>query len=106
MPTVGFLHTEPGHVALAARAVRERAPWLVDVHLVDETLLAHLRAVGLDDDLRRRLGARVGELVGRAVDAVVCTCTVVGEEVVRLSTEELPVFGPEQLTGSAPLALR
>lgn len=105
MPTVGFLHTEPSHVAVFARLVAERAPWLVDVHVVDTSLLSDLRLRGLDDEIRRRLAARVGELVGRAVDAVVCTCTVLGEEAARLpAAGGVPVFGPGQV--EAPLALR
>ena len=104
MPTVGFLHTERSHVAVVARLVRERAPGLVDVHVVDETLLAHLQRLheqgveGLDDELRRRLGVRVGELVGRAVDAVVCTCVALGDEAARLATDaDVPVLGPTGL---------
>lgn len=108
MPTVGFLHTEPTHVALVARLVREHAPGMVDVHLVDTGLLDHLRRLrdqgfdGLDEDLSRRLGARIGELVGRAVDAVVCTCVALGDEAVRLTPAgDVPVFGPGLLEGRA-----
>lgn len=102
MPTVGFLHTEPSHVPFFARLVRERAPGVTDVHLVDETLLADLRRHGLDDAVRARLGSRLGELSGRAVDAVVCTCASLGEEAARLGTPGVPVysreaFGPLQL---------
>ena len=97
MATIGFLHTEPEHVQVFARLVAERAPWLVDIHLVDETLLADIRR-GLDDDVRARLGARLGELIGRAVDAVVCTCAVLGDEAVRVTERAgVPVFSPEQL---------
>ena len=98
MPTVGFLHTERAHVSFFARLVRDRAPGLTDVHIVDETLLHDLRRRGLDDDVRRRLGTRLGELSGRAVDAVVCTCAVLGEEALRLaesSAPGVPVFSRE-----------
>ena len=102
MPTVGFLHTERTHVSVFAQLVRERAPGVTDVHLVDESLLQDLLARGLDDDVRRRLGTRHGELSGRAVDAVVCTCTVLGAEAARIGAPGVPVFSRDTF---APLQL-
>jgi len=108
VPTVGFLHTDRAHVSVFSRLVHDRAPTLTDVHLVDETLLHDLLRRGLDDDVRRRLGTRLGELSGRAVDAVVCTCVVLGEEALRLGASSAPgvpvfsweTFSPLQLAAS------
>lgn len=78
---VGFLHVATEHVAEARRLVAEHAPWITDVHLVDSSLLDDL--VQDADGRMVRLAARVGELVGRDVDAVVCTCPELLADVAR-----------------------
>jgi hypothetical protein len=66
--TVGFLHVAAEHMQAARRLVAEHAPGIVDVHLVDERLLEPT------EDALLRLKARIGELMGRDIDALVCTC--------------------------------
>lgn len=104
--SVGFLHVESSHVAVARRLVGEHAPWLEHVHLVDASLLDDLT---VDPDRRRiRLSARIGELVGRDVDAVVCTSPELIADVAaaarRMGVPALDADGVRAL-GGAPLAL-
>lgn len=105
MLTVGFLHTDAGRADFFRRWLAERAPGVVGVHLTDPQLLVDLRQRGLDDELRLRVGARLGELVGRAVDAVVCTCAVLGDEAARVGHHAgIPTVREHELAGERPLA--
>lgn len=93
--SVGFLHTAAAQVAAVRSLVAEHAPWLRDVHLVDETLLDPMQ-VG---DLAVRLAARVGELAGRDVDLLVCPHPELLADVTRVAARcGLPVVGLEALT--------
>ncbi|MEJ2890652.1 hypothetical protein [Actinomycetospora aeridis] len=92
MATVGFLHVAADHVREARRLLAEHAPGVVDVHLVDRTLLEPGR------DIATRVAARVGELVGRDVDAVVCTWPYLTDLVVRVARERgITAVGVEEL---------
>lgn len=98
--SVGFLHVAAAHVSEARRLVAEQAPWLSDVHIVDEALAE----AGSSADLAKRIATRVGELIGRDVDMLVCQCPELIAEVRRVAARSgLPVVGPEALM--APLAL-
>ena len=79
--TVGFLHVAAAHVHAARRLLAEHAPWIVDVHLVDRLLLDP------GEDVLTRVAARVGELAGRDVDAIVCTCPDLVADVARMARE-------------------
>jgi len=94
--TVGFLHVAAAHVQAARRLLAEHAPGVVDVHVVDRTLL------GATGDVSTRIAARVGELVGRDVDAVVCTWPALVADVVRVARERgIAAAGIEELTAAA-----
>ncbi|GAA4796714.1 hypothetical protein GCM10023200_36050 [Actinomycetospora chlora] len=95
MATVGFLHVAAAHVHAARRLLAEHAPGVVDVHLVDRTLLEPTADVGT------RIAARVGELVGREVDAVVCTWPALLADVVRVARDRgIEAFAVEELVGA------
>lgn len=98
--TVGFLHVAAEHVAVARRLVAEHAPGTVDIHLVDERLL------DATEDALVRLGARIGELVGRDVDALVCTCPTLIADAARLARQAgIAAVGLPELTLGATPAL-
>ena len=102
MLSVGFLHVAAAQVAATRRLVAEHAPWLTDVHLVDETLLA----LPPGRELARRLSARVGELAGRDIDVLVCPSPELLPDVREVAARcGLPVIGLEQLAAGGPLAL-
>jgi hypothetical protein len=93
--TVGFLHVAAAHVQAARRLLAEHAPGVVDVHLVDRTLLEPTTDVGM------RIAARVGELVGRDVDAVVCTWPALLADVVRVARDRgIDALGVEELVAA------
>lgn len=98
MATVGFLHVAAEHVPVARRLVAEHAPGTVDVHLVDESLLEQT------EDALVRLGARIGELVGRDIDTLVCTCPTLIADAVRLAQHAgIAAVGlPELGVGATP----
>ena len=94
--TVGFLHVAAAHVQAARRLLAEHAPGVVDIHVVDRTLLA------ASGDVSTRIAARVGELMGRDVDAVVCTWPALVADVVRVARERgIAAAGVEELTAAA-----
>lgn len=95
MKVVGFLHVAGAPMEAARRLVAEHAPWLVDVHLVDPTLLE------AGDDVLMRLAARVGELIGRDVDTLVCTCPTLLADVVRVAQRAgVAAVGLDALAGT------
>ncbi len=79
MTTYGFLHTADTHVPVFDELLAALSPADHAVHVVDASLLADARRRhGVDDDLRRRIGARIAELAGRGAAAAVCTCSPLG----------------------------
>lgn len=92
MATVGFLHVAAEHVRAARALLAEHAPGVVDVHLVDRALLQ------AGPDIVTRVAARVGELIGRDVDAVVCTWPYLTDVVARVAQERgITAVGVEEL---------
>lgn len=103
--SVGFLHVASSHVRATRLLVAEHAPWIVDVHIVDGSLLDDL----VEDAEGRlvRLAARIGELVGRDVDAVVCTCPeLLGDAARAARGLGVPAIGVEDVASLAGAAGR
>ena len=104
--SVGFLHVASPHVAVTREMIAEHAPWIGDVHLVDSTLFDDL-VHGAEGRLTR-LAARIGELVGRDVDAVVCTCPELLDDVATaaraMGVAALDVADVRALSGTLALA--
>ncbi len=100
MATVGFLHVAAEHVETARRLVAEHAPGTIDVHLVDERLLEPT------EDALIRLAARIGELMGRDIDALVCTCPALITDAVRIAQRAgIAAMGLPELAARAVPAL-
>jgi len=75
LTAVGFLHTSRVHVATFRTLLLDVAPGVLDVHLVDEDLLADVRDRGLDANVDARLLGRLRELVEQTPSVIVCTCS-------------------------------
>ena len=100
MPTVGFLHTAETHVPTFRDLLREVAPSMVDVHLVDPELLADARRGGVDGAVRERLRHRLCELARLHADVVLCTCSTLSGAAEQLT----PHVGVPVLRVDRPLA--
>ncbi len=90
MPTIGFLHTSPVHVATFDGLIDAVRPEVSTVHLVDEDLLARARTSG-PDAVRAEVEAGLDSLRARGADVVVCTCSTLGG-VAELVADDATVF--------------
>lgn len=88
---LGFLHTADLHVATFSALTQSIHQDRRHVHVVDETLLADARQVGVDDpELRHRIRARLDELAASGVDTIVCTCSSISGAAEELATSGDP----------------
>ncbi len=79
MTIFGFLHTADAHVDVFTTLLSELSPEDRAVHIVDADLLTDARRRGgVDDDLRTRIGTRLGALTAQGAVRVVCTCSTIG----------------------------
>lgn len=93
MTRVGLLHTVPALVDAFEQDVTAAIPGVETVHLVDAALLADAVALGVDDGLRARVATAVHALVAQGVDAVLATCSSIGEAVEQAgATASVPVL--------------
>lgn len=82
MTRVGLLHTVPALAETFAAALEERAPGIEVVEIVDPTLLARAIDEGVSPALAAAVADRIGELAGRGVEAILVTCSSIGEAAV------------------------
>jgi hypothetical protein len=86
--SIAFLHTAAVHVPTFDGLMRELAPGHPASHVVDESLLADARRLGIDDS---GVVSRVNEAMARAATpgthVVVCTCSTVGGIAERSQTQ-------------------
>lgn len=87
MATVGFLHTSHVHVPIFRDLLAEAAPGAVEVHVVDEQVLAQARERGVDPLVERRVLRRLQELAERGPDVIVSTCSTVSGHAERLAPQ-------------------
>lgn len=89
---LGMLHTVP---ALAARLDADlvaAAPGSTAVHVVDANLLATAIATGVDAAVDAAVAAHVQHLAAAGVDAVLVTCSSIGESVeLAAAAVDLPI---------------
>lgn len=93
MPILAMIHTVPALPARLEPLAAQALPGWSFAHTVDESLLSEtIRAGALTEATRERLAARVRDAAGNA-DAVLVTCSTLGEAVdaLRPSTP-VPLF--------------
>lgn len=102
---LGFLHTVPA-LADAFESDLRSVPGAEARHRVDPTLLARARTIGVDDVVDARVAQLVAELVEEDVDAVLVTCSSIGEsaEKVALGTS-VPVIRVDAAMAEQAVAL-
>lgn len=76
---IGFVHTVPALAATFERDLHDQVPDAVAVHVVDAELLARARTIGVDELVQNRLASHVQHLREDGVDAVLVTCSSLGD---------------------------
>ena len=78
-PAVGLLHTVPTLAATFDGLLAPHRPDLRRIHVVDGWLLATARREGVTDAVRSGVGKHVRHLAAAGADAVLVTCSSIGE---------------------------
>jgi aspartate/glutamate racemase len=78
-PSLGLVHTVPALATTFGDLLRERAPGARLVHVVDAWLLETAIADGVTAQVARQVADHVGHLVAAGADAVLVTCSSIGE---------------------------
>lgn len=88
MPKLAIVHTAPMLEPVFERLLHEARPGLETVHIVDETLLADAIAHdGVTDANRQAVAGRIHEAAATGADAVLVTCSSIGEAVEEAAGE-------------------
>jgi Asp/Glu/hydantoin racemase len=77
--SAGLLHTVPALADTFQRRLGETDPGLTLTHLADPSLLARAIATGVDEQVHERVLAHVRHLVATGAEAVLVTCSSIGE---------------------------
>ena len=77
----GLLHTVPALAGTFQSALLQRLPDVEAVHLADPALLATAVREGVTPEVRRRVAQHLRYLVDAGADAVLVTCSSIGEAV-------------------------
>lgn len=85
---IGFVHTVPALAATFERDLHDQVPDAVAVHVVDAELLARARTIGVDELVQNRLASHVQHLREDGVDAVLVTCSSLGDATEHAATGE------------------
>ncbi|MET0932554.1 MAG: aspartate/glutamate racemase family protein, partial [Mycetocola sp.] len=85
MTRVGLLHTVPALAETFSTALREASPGIEIVDVVDPTLLARAIDEGVTPALAASVAARIDELARQGADAILVTCSSIGEAAVAAS---------------------
>ncbi|MFC0681126.1 aspartate/glutamate racemase family protein [Lysobacter korlensis] len=80
-PKVGVLHTVPALAGTFETMIQEFLPGATQVHLADASLLADARRIGVTQDVSDRVDAHIRSLVDGGAEAVLVTCSSIGEAV-------------------------
>lgn len=79
MTRVGLLHTVPALAGTFSSALREAAPDVEVVDVVDPTLLARAIDEGVTPALAESVFSRIDELARQGADAILVTCSSIAE---------------------------
>jgi Asp/Glu/Hydantoin racemase len=79
--TVGVLHTVPALAGTFETMIEQSLPGATQVHLADASLLADARRIGVTQDVSDRVGAHIRSLIDGGAEAVLVTCSSIGEAV-------------------------
>lgn len=80
-PRVGLLHTVPGLAATFHSLVEQAVPGARVEHVVDPSLLQTAIDTGVTPEVHERIGAHIRHLVDTGAEAVLVTCSSIGEAV-------------------------
>lgn len=90
MPSIGFLHTSPVHVATFDALTHQTWPLVSTLHVVDEPMLVQARENGAAS-VQDRVRMRIEQLIGNGAEVVVCTCSTIGG-VAEQAAQEVATF--------------
>lgn len=93
----GLLHTVPGLAEVFQHRVTDLDPSLVLTHVADPSLLARAIEIGVDEEVHDRVLAHVRHLVATGAQAVLVTCSSIGEAAeTAAAAVEVPVLRVDQ----------
>jgi Asp/Glu/hydantoin racemase len=103
MMNVAFIHTSHVLIPLFSRLAREILPEFETFHMTDESLIRNaIRAGGLTATTRRRLLSMVGSAREGGADAVMVTCSSIGEAAaLARDVYDFPVFRIDEAMAQA-----
>jgi aspartate/glutamate racemase len=84
---VGLLHTVPALAEAFDRRIADAAPGAERVHVVEASLLQTAIDVGVTDEVRARVRKHLRDLVADGADAVLVTCSSIGEAAEEAAAE-------------------
>lgn len=106
MSGVGLLHTVPALADTFGQRLTAAEPGLVLTHVADPSLLARAIATGVDDEVRARVLAHVRHLAATGADAVMVTCSSIGEAAEAAAEQvDLPVLRVDLAMAEEAVAL-
>lgn len=90
--TAGLLHTVPALAGAFQAAAEKAMPGIRLVHVADPWLLATAIDTGVTEEVDRRVAEHIGYLVRSGAEAVLVTCSSIGEAVeAAAATVDVPV---------------
>ena len=103
---IGFVHTVPALAEVFERDLRDAAPHAEASHRVDAGMLARAREIGVDATVDARVAELVAELADEGVDAVLVTCSSIGESAERAAVaSSVPVVRVDAAMAAEAVAL-
>jgi Asp/Glu/hydantoin racemase len=107
MPRVGLVHTVSQLAPTFAELAVELLPGIATAVIADELLLKRtIRDGGVDDVTRNRLRGHVDALTDFGVDAVLVTCSSVGDVVDEIASEvDVPVLRVDRAMAERAITL-
>lgn len=89
----GLLHTVPALAGVFQDSIEKAVPGIRLVHVADPWLLSSAIAAGVGDEVRRRVVEHIRHLVDTGADAVLVTCSSIGEAAeAAAATVDVPVL--------------